>query len=161
MKVVDAAALVAIRGAEYHRFDAGLAANAAVATFPRAVGKGAPVHRALPQRRFGASGQRRIGVPVEGDLKKSRALARLICTSEAAIDAYLRFGAEEAKALIMQHRAAVLAIAKALMVHRTLDAAMIDDIISRAPERARRTDWSKILENAAGFAAGRSLRKRP
>jgi hypothetical protein len=29
---------------------------------------------------------------------------------------------------------------------------MIDDIISRAPERARRADWAGVLENAAGFA---------
>jgi hypothetical protein len=38
----------------------------------------------------------------------------------------------------------VLAIAEALMVHRTLDAAMIDDIISRAPERVRRADWLNL-----------------
>jgi hypothetical protein len=50
----------------------------------------------------------------------------LICSSEVSIDADLRFGAEEAKALIEQHRAASFAIAEALMIHRTLDAAMID-----------------------------------
>jgi hypothetical protein len=43
------------------------------------------------------------------------------------------------------------AIAEGLMIHRTLDAAMIDDIISRAPERARRADWANIMEGAAGF----------
>jgi len=48
----------------------------------------------------------------------------------------------------------VLAIAEALMIYRTLDAAMIDTIIASAPERARRVDWAGVLENAAAFAAG-------
>jgi hypothetical protein len=86
------------------------------------------------------------------DIRQARKLASIICTSEVAIDAYLRFGAEEAKALIIRHRAAVLAIAEALMVHRTLDAAMIDAIISRAPECARRADWCKVLARAAVFS---------
>jgi hypothetical protein len=86
------------------------------------------------------------------DIRQARKLAAIICISEAAIDAYLRFGAEEAKALIIQHRAAVLAIAEALMVHRTLDTEQIDTIIAAAPERARRADWAGVLENAAGFA---------
>jgi ATP-dependent Zn protease len=38
----------------------------------------------------------------------------------------------EAKALIIRHRDAVLAIANALMIHRTLDAVMIHEIIARA-----------------------------
>jgi hypothetical protein len=40
------------------------------------------------------------------------------------------------------------------MIHRTLDAAMIDDIITAAPERARRADWAGVRENAAIFAGG-------
>jgi hypothetical protein len=86
------------------------------------------------------------------DIRQARALACLICSSEASIDVYLRFGAEEANALIIQHRAAVLAIAEALMIHRTLDAERIDTIIANAPERARRADWAGVMENAAGFA---------
>jgi ApbE superfamily uncharacterized protein (UPF0280 family) len=87
------------------------------------------------------------------DIRQARKLASIICTSEAAIDAYLSFGIAEAKALIEQHRAAVRAIAEALMVHRTFDADQIDTIIASAPERARRADWIKVLENAADFAA--------
>jgi hypothetical protein len=49
---------------------------------------------------------------------------------------------------------AVLAIAEALMVHRTLDAEQIDTILVSAPERARRADRAKVLENSAGFVAG-------
>jgi hypothetical protein len=87
------------------------------------------------------------------DIRQARALASLICSSESAIDAYLMFGLAEAKALIIRHRAAVLAIANALMVHRTLDAVMIHEIIASAPERARRADWARVEQNAADFAA--------
>jgi hypothetical protein len=86
------------------------------------------------------------------DIRKARAIASIICTDEAAIDAYMLFGLAEAKALILQHRAAVLAIAEAPLIERTLNAKQIDTIISAAPERARRTDWSKVLANATGHA---------
>jgi hypothetical protein len=55
--------------------------------------------------------------------------------------------------LIIRHRDAVLAVARALMVHRTLDAVMIYKIIASAPERARRTDWARVQQSAADFAA--------
>jgi hypothetical protein len=87
------------------------------------------------------------------DIRQARALASIICTSETAIDAYLLFGLAEAKALIQQHRAAVLAIAEALMIERTLNAEQIDALISAAPERARRADWAGVVESAAGFVA--------
>ena len=77
----------------------------------------------------------------------------MVCTSESAVDAYLAFGLAEAKALIIEHRAAVWAIAEALMVERTLNSEQIDTIIASAPERARRVDWAKVIENAACFAA--------
>jgi hypothetical protein len=88
------------------------------------------------------------------DIEQARSLASIICSSDASIEAMLQLGLEEAKSLIAQHRAAVLAIAKALVIHRTLDAATIDDIIATAPERARRADWTKVMESAANFAAG-------
>jgi hypothetical protein len=53
----------------------------------------------------------------------------------------------------IQHRDAVLAVARALMIHRTLDAVMIHKIIASAPERARRADWARVQQNAADFAA--------
>jgi hypothetical protein len=87
------------------------------------------------------------------DIREARSIASIVCTSEAAIDAYLLFGLAEAKALITEHRAAVLAIAEALMIELTLDSAQIDNIISAAPERARRADWDGVLENAAEFTA--------
>jgi hypothetical protein len=87
-------------------------------------------------------------------LRLSISTASIICASVSAVDAYLSFGLAEAKALITEHRAAVWAIAEALMVHRTLDAEQIDTIIAAAPERARRIDWNGVLENAACFTAG-------
>jgi hypothetical protein len=56
--------------------------------------------------------------------------------------------------LIVEHRAAVLAIAEALMVERTLNSQQIDNIIASAPERARRVYWNCVRENAAHFTAG-------
>jgi hypothetical protein len=95
------------------------------------------------------------------DIRQARSLASIICTSENAIDAYLKFASEEAKALITTHRAAVLAIAEALMIHRTLDSTQIDNIIAQAMAREtmrieieRRTKWRQILANATERSAG-------
>jgi len=48
-------------------------------------------------------------------------------------------------------RAAVLAIAEALMIHRTLDTAMIDTIVAAALEHAGQSDWAGVLNGAAGL----------
>src|SRR6202041_1833278 len=59
------------------------------------------------------------------------------------------------QALITEHRAAVLAIAEALMIRRTLDDPQeIDTIIATAPALARRAEWTRVIENAATFTAG-------
>jgi hypothetical protein len=87
------------------------------------------------------------------DVREARKIASMVCTSDAAIDAYLAFGLAEAKALVEQHRAAVLAIAEALMLERTLNSEQIDNIIANAPEHARRADWAKVLRSAAKFDA--------
>jgi hypothetical protein len=88
------------------------------------------------------------------DVNEARKIASMVCTGDSAVDAYLAFGLAEAKALVIEHRAAVLAIAEALMVYRTLNGAQIDTIIASAPERARRADWNVVLETAAAFTAG-------
>jgi hypothetical protein len=46
-----------------------------------------------------------------------------------------------------------LAIAEALMIHRT-ESPQIDNIIAAAPEQARRADWLNVLTKAAEFNAG-------
>jgi hypothetical protein len=52
----------------------------------------------------------------------------------------------------MQHRAAVLAIAEALMVKKTLNSERIDAIIAAARERVRQVELAKVLKNSTGFA---------
>jgi hypothetical protein len=88
------------------------------------------------------------------DVREARKIASMVCISDAAIDAYLGFGLAEVKALIEQHRAAVWAIAEALMIQRTLNSEQIDNIIASAPERARRIEWNGVLASAAEFTAG-------
>jgi hypothetical protein len=64
------------------------------------------------------------------------------------------------KSLIGQHHAAVLAIAAALMIRRTLDAGMIDTIIAIAPERARWAHRAEVIDSAADFAVGSQSQPR-
>jgi hypothetical protein len=52
----------------------------------------------------------------------------------------------------MQHRAAVLAIAEALMVKKILNSERIDAIIAAARERVRQVELAKVLKNSTGFA---------
>jgi hypothetical protein len=62
-------------------------------------------------------------------------------------------GLAETKTLISRHRVAVLAIANALMIHKTLNAVEIHEIIASAPEHARRADWVRVQQSAADFTA--------
>jgi hypothetical protein len=101
---------------------------------------------------------KRVGVARSGSTHHANASAGTPQTpgshrkaGPTAIDVYLMFGLAEAKALIIRHRDAVLAIANALMLHRTLDAVMIHEIIASAPEHARRADWELVEKNAAGL----------
>ena len=65
----------------------------------------------------------------EHDFEEARAIAALICRSPRSVDAYLDFCRVEARALLVEHRNIVLAISDALLKHRTLDGAMIDETI--------------------------------
>ena len=47
----------------------------------------------------------------------------------------------------------MLGIARALMIHKTLDAKQIHEIIASAAETARRADWKLVEINAAQFPA--------
>jgi hypothetical protein len=62
------------------------------------------------------------------------------------------FALTEAKALIIRHRDAVLAFARALMIHKALNAVIIHEIVASAPERTRRDDCAVVEQNAAAFA---------
>jgi hypothetical protein len=61
------------------------------------------------------------------------------------------FTLTEAKALIIRHRDAVLAFARALMIHKALNAVIIHEIVASAPERTRRDDCA-VVEQDAAFA---------
>ena len=63
------------------------------------------------------------------DLEAATAIAELICRSPSSIDAYLAFCRVEVAALLTDHRAAVLAVADALVKRRTLSGTEIDSII--------------------------------
>jgi cell division protease FtsH len=76
----------------------------------------------------------------EHDLEEATAIAGLICRSPASVDAYLAFARVEATALLTDHSAVVLAVADALIWHRTLSGEQIDDIL-----RWRR-EWSLLVE---------------
>jgi hypothetical protein len=62
------------------------------------------------------------------------------------------FALTEAKALIIRHRDAVLALARALMIHKALNAVIIHEIVASAPERTRRHDCAVVKQNAPAFA---------
>jgi hypothetical protein len=64
---------------------------------------------------------------------------------------------EESRGIAFRHRAAMLAIANALMVRRAFDAVMIHEIIATAPERGRRADWVRTCANASLFKPDRQL----
>jgi hypothetical protein len=61
------------------------------------------------------------------------------------------FALTEAKALIIRHRDAVLAFARALMIHKALNAVIIHEIVGRAP----RADRVRTCANASLFKPDR------
>jgi hypothetical protein len=63
------------------------------------------------------------------DLEAAEAIATLVCRSPASVDEYLAFARTEAIALLTDHRAAVLAVAAALVERRTLIGTEIDGVI--------------------------------
>ena len=62
------------------------------------------------------------------DIKAARDVAALI-VREGSVDAYIEFCRRETRALLLNHAAAVLAIADALIRHRTIDRIQIDTIM--------------------------------
>lgn len=57
----------------------------------------------------------------------------MICRSPRSIGAYLRYAEAEARALLLDHAAAVIALADTLVEHRTLDGREIDFDHSKNP----------------------------
>jgi len=92
------------------------------------------------------------------DRKQERQLAQVIFSTSQSADAFIAACALEARAILHRHADVIEALAAALVEHRTLDGAQIDDIISStvvarqlAQERERRRIWQKIEASASNF----------
>jgi hypothetical protein len=66
------------------------------------------------------------------DLQEATCIARLIVRSPSSVDAYLASARAEVVALLIEHTAAVFAVADALIERRALTGEQIDRAISRA-----------------------------
>jgi len=92
------------------------------------------------------------------DRKQERQLAALILSSSEAAEAFIAACALEARAILHRRADVVEAFSAALVEHRTIDAAMIDDTISRAidarqlaQEQQRRKRWQDVVVRASLF----------
>jgi hypothetical protein len=101
--------------------------------------------------------------PPAGDLRQSRELSLLICTSEAAIATFIAHCDVAAGDLLLPYGDVVMTLSIVLRIKRTLDAAEIDKIISDVQarkgleiERVRRKRWQRVIENAAAFKSASS-----
>jgi hypothetical protein len=94
------------------------------------------------------------------DRKQERQLAQLIFSTPQSAEAFIAACALEARAVLRRHADVVEALAAALVEHRTLDGAQIDNIISRtvaarqlAQEHERRRIWRNVVASAGSFKA--------
>jgi hypothetical protein len=92
------------------------------------------------------------------DRVQERQLAALIYSSSEAAEAFIAACAMEARAILRRHEDVVDALAAALVLHRTLDTAMIDSTISGtvaarqlAQEHERRRRWQNVVASAGSF----------
>jgi ATP-dependent Zn protease len=63
------------------------------------------------------------------DLDAARAVAALICREVADVDAYITLAKAQTRKLLTDHASTVVAIADALIRHRTIDRSQIDTIM--------------------------------
>jgi hypothetical protein len=98
--------------------------------------------------------------PATDDRMQERQFASLIFSSPEAQRIFIEACAAEARAILRRHADVVDALADVLIRYRTLDAAQIDDVISRAvaarqlaQEQDRRKRWQDVLASASRFKA--------
>ncbi len=112
----------------------------------------------------GSAGEEALlsGLPLvaHDDQKQAEAYAAIFCRTPAAITAFLTYAHAEAIALLSEHRSTVLALADALIEHRTLNGEQIDAIITStlakaelAAEKERRERWQRTVASARIFEA--------
>ncbi|WP_024506586.1 hypothetical protein [Bradyrhizobium sp. ARR65] len=94
------------------------------------------------------------------DRKQEKQLARLIFTNAEAADAFIAACALEARAILQRQADVLDALTNALLQHRTIDGAQIDDTIAKAvaarqiaEEHQRRKRWQDVVANASRFEA--------
>jgi hypothetical protein len=97
--------------------------------------------------------------PVD-DLRQARELARLICSSDEAVETFIAHCAVAARDLLMPYGDVVMALSTVLRIRRTINGAEIDELISdvqarkaRAIELARRADCKRRECSARAFLA--------
>jgi len=96
--------------------------------------------------------------PACDDRRQEQQLASLIYSSPEAQAMFIEACASEARAILRRHADVHDALVRALIEHRTLDAAQIDDTISRAvaarqiaQEHERRRRWRETEASASSF----------
>jgi hypothetical protein len=96
------------------------------------------------------------------DRKQEQQLAALIFSTPQSAEAFIAACALEARAILCRHADVVEALTAALLEHRTLDGAQIDETISRAvaarelaEEHERRKRWHDVIASAHSFKAER------
>jgi hypothetical protein len=96
--------------------------------------------------------------PATDDRKQEQRLAALIFSTPEAVDAFIRACRAEARAILRRHADVLAALAAALLQHRTLDGAQIDEVIARAvaarqheEEQERRRAWQETIARAERF----------
>jgi hypothetical protein len=96
--------------------------------------------------------------PPVDDLRQSRELAMLICSSEEAIETFIAHCDVAARDLLLPYGDVVMTLSIVLRIKRTLDSDEIDKIISdlqarkaQAIEHRRRADWRKRELAATSF----------
>jgi hypothetical protein len=92
------------------------------------------------------------------DRHQEQQLAALIFSTREAADTFIKACRAEARAILRRHADVLEALAAALLQHRTLDGAQIDETIARAvaarglaEEHERRRAWQDILARASTF----------
>ena len=96
------------------------------------------------------------------DNRQALTYAGLVCCSPGSVNAFLDFARREAKAILEEHRSALIALTGALVRERTLSGSQINQVVAealafeeRAAEQRRREAWKAVQARAATFAAYR------
>jgi hypothetical protein len=98
------------------------------------------------------------------DMELAVVMARTVCFSEAAVDAFIAYARVEAEALLRQHWFEVEAVAEALIEKGALTGEEIDQAIivgkvraTLAEGHARRSSWRAVERRAQAFETPRAM----